>query len=160
MPPTRHFRTCTLCEAMCGIVVTTDGARVTDIRGDPDDPFSKGHVCPKAVALQDVHDDPDRLRRPMRRRGTEWTEISWDEALDETAARLTSIQHAYGRDSVATYSGNPTVHSLGAMLFAPDFMRALRTKNRFSATSVDQLPHHVAALLMFEIGRASCRERV
>ena len=149
MPPTRHFRTCTLCEAMCGIVVSTDGPRVTDIRGDPDDPFSKGHICPKAVALQDVHDDPDRLRRPMRRRGTEWTEISWDEALDEAAARLTSIQRAHGRDSVATYSGNPTVHSVGALLFAPDFMRALRTKNRFSATSVDQLPHHVAALLMF-----------
>ena len=149
MPPTRHFRTCTLCEAMCGIVVSTDGPRVTDIRGDLDDPFSKGHICPKAVALQDVHEDPDRLRRPMRRHGTEWTEISWDEALDEAAARLTSIQREHGRDSVATYSGNPTVHSVGAMLFAPDLLRALRTKNRFSATSVDQLPHHVAALLMF-----------
>ena len=149
MPLTRHFRTCTLCEAMCGIVVSTDGPRVTDIRGDPDDPFSKGHICPKAVALQDVHDDPDRLRRPMRRHGTEWTEISWDDALDEAAARLTAIQRAHGRDAVATYSGNPTVHSSGAMLFAPDLMRALRTKNRFSATSVDQLPHHVAALMMF-----------
>ena len=149
MPPTRHFRTCTLCEAMCGIVVSTDGPRVTDIRGDPDDPFSRGHICPKAVALKDVHDDPDRLRRPMRRNGTEWTEISWDEALDEAASRLTTIQREHGRDAVATYSGNPTVHSSGAMLFAPDLMRALRTKNRFSATSVDQLPHHVAALLMF-----------
>ena len=146
---TRHFRTCTLCEAMCGIVISTDGPRVTDIRGDPDDPFSRGHICPKAVALQDVHDDPDRLRRPMRRNGTEWTEISWDEALDEAAARLTTIQREHGRDAVATYSGNPTVHSSGAMLFAPELMRALRTKNRFSATSVDQLPHHVAALLMF-----------
>ena len=149
MPVTRHFRTCTLCEAMCGIVVSTDGPRVTDIRGDPDDPFSRGHICPKAVALQDVHDDPDRLRHPMRRMGSEWNEISWDEALDEAATRLSAIQRAHGRDAVATYSGNPTVHSSGAMLFAPDLMRALRTKNRFSATSVDQLPHHVAALLMF-----------
>jgi anaerobic selenocysteine-containing dehydrogenase len=149
MSITRHFRTCTLCEAMCGIVVSTDGPRVTDIRGDPDDPFSRGHICPKAVALQDVHDDPDRLRRPMRRNGSDWAEISWDEALDEAASRLTGIQREHGRDAVATYSGNPTVHSSGAMLFAPDLMRALRTKNRFSATSVDQLPHHVAALLMF-----------
>ncbi len=149
MPVTRHFRTCTLCEAMCGIVVSTDGPRVTDIRGDPDDPFSRGHICPKAVALQDVHDDPDRLRRPMRRQGTEWKEVPWDEALDEAAARLTAVQRAHGRDAVATYSGNPTVHSSGAMLFAPDLLRALRTRNRFSATSVDQLPHHVAALLMF-----------
>ena len=145
----RHFRTCTLCEAMCGIVVSTDGARVTDIRGDHEDPFSRGHICPKAVALQDVHDDPDRLRRPLRRVGHDWVEIGWGEALDEAAARLKAIQAEHGRDAVATYAGNPTVHSVGAMLFAPDLMRALRTKNRFSATSVDQLPHHVAALLMF-----------
>ncbi len=149
MPDTRHFRTCTLCEAMCGIVVTTDGPRVTEIRGDPDDPFSKGHICPKAVALQDVHDDPDRLRRPLRRNGDTWAEVSWDEALHEVAARLKQVQARHGHDAVATYFGNPTVHSSGAMLFAPDLARALRTKNRYSATSVDQLPHHVAAMLMF-----------
>jgi len=134
---------------MCGIVVTTDGPRVTDIRGDPDDPFSKGHICPKAVALQDIHDDPDRLRRPLRRVGDTWTEVSWDEALNEVATRLKEVQAAHGSDAVATYLGNPTVHSSGAMLFAPDLARALRTKNRYSATSVDQLPHHVAAMLMF-----------
>ncbi len=149
MTVTRHFRTCTLCEAMCGIVVSTDGDRVTDIRGDKDDPFSRGHICPKAVALQDVHEDPDRLRRPLRREGGRWVEIGWDEALDDAATRLKAIQSAHGRDAVATYTGNPTVHSVGAMMFAPDLMRALRTKNRYSATSVDQLPHHVAALLMF-----------
>jgi len=149
MSDTRHLRTCTLCEAMCGIVITTDGARVTDIRGDADDPFSRGHICPKAVALQDVHDDADRLRRPMRRTGHEWHEIGWDEALDEAASRLKSVQATHGRDAVAAYLGNPTVHSSGALLFAPDMLRALRTRNRFSATSVDQLPHHVAAMLMF-----------
>jgi anaerobic selenocysteine-containing dehydrogenase len=149
MPEQRHFRTCTLCEAMCGIVVTTDGTQVTEIRGDPDDPFSRGHICPKAVALKDVHDDPDRLRRPMRRVGNEWTEVSWDDALNDVATRLRAVQTQHGRDAVATYLGNPTVHSVGAMLFAPNLMRALRTRNRYSATSVDQLPHHVAAMLMF-----------
>ena len=149
MSDTRHLRTCTLCEAMCGIVITTSGPTITSIRGDPDDPFSKGHICPKAVALQDVHDDPDRLRRPMRRAGHEWHEIGWDEALDEAATRLKAVQSEHGRDAVATYLGNPTVHSSGAMLFAPDLLRALRTRNRYSATSVDQLPHHVAAMLMF-----------
>ncbi len=149
MPIERHYRTCTLCEAMCGIVVSTDGPRVTEIRGDTEDPFSKGHICPKAVALQDVHDDPDRLRRPMRRTGHTWAEISWDDALTDAAERLTAIQASHGHDAVATYLGNPTVHSVGAMLFGPDLMRALRTRNRYSATSVDQLPHHVAAMLMF-----------
>ena len=147
--PQRHLRTCTLCEAMCGIVVTTTGGAVSEIRGDPDDPFSRGHICPKAVALKDVHEDPDRLRRPMRRTGHTWHEIGWDEALDEAATRLKAVQAAHGRDAVAAYVGNPTVHSVGAMLFVPDLLRALRTKNRYSATSVDQLPHHVAAMLMF-----------
>ncbi|MBC7563937.1 MAG: molybdopterin-dependent oxidoreductase [Gemmatimonadaceae bacterium] len=149
MTDRRHLRTCTLCEAMCGVVITTSGPRVTGIRGDPDDPFSKGHICPKAVALQDIHDDPDRLRLPMRRTGREWHPVSWDEALDEAATRLTAVQQAHGRDALAVYLGNPTVHSLGAMLFAPGLVRALRTRNRYSATSVDQLPHHVAAMTMF-----------
>ena len=149
MADTTHFRACTLCEAMCGIVVTTDGPRITGIRGDPDDPFSRGHVCPKAVALQDIHDDPDRLRKPVRRTGSTWTEVPWDEALDEAASRLLAIRDAHGRDAIATYLGNPTVHSLGAMLFGPDLQKAIGTRNRYSATSVDQLPHHVAAMLMF-----------
>src|SRR2546421_4482508 len=75
------YRTCPLCEAMCGLAISVDGSRITDIRGDPDDPFSRGHICPKAVALQDIHEDPDRLRHPMRRVGTEWTRIDWEEAF-------------------------------------------------------------------------------
>jgi anaerobic selenocysteine-containing dehydrogenase len=147
--PTRHHRTCTLCEAMCGLVITTDGERVTDIRGDADDPLSKGHICPKAVALQDVHTDPDRLRQPMRRIGDRWERIGWDEALALAVDGLRRVQRTHGRDAVAAYVGNPTVHSLGAMLTIPDLLRALGTKNRYSATSVDQLPAHVAAMQMF-----------
>lgn len=146
---TRHLRTCTLCEAMCGLVVTTDGDRVTDIRGDAADPLSKGHICPKAVALQDVHTDPDRVRHPMKRVGAKWERISWDEALRLAVDGIKKVQRTHGRDAVAAYVGNPTVHSLGAMLFVPDLLRALKSKNRYSATSVDQLPAHVAAMMMF-----------
>ena len=145
----QHFATCTLCEAVCGIVVDADGDRVTKIRGDADDPFSRGHICPKAAALADLHEDPDRLRRPVRREGDRWVEMEWDEALDLTARRLREVQSQHGRDSVGVYQGNPTVHSLGAMLFAPSLVRALRTKSRFSATSADQLPQMLAAHAMF-----------
>jgi len=148
-PPSTHFRTCTLCEAMCGLAIETDGARVLGIRGDRDDPFSRGHICPKGVALQDIHTDPDRLRHPVRRTGSGWERVGWDEALDYVAFRLRSIGREHGRDAVAVYQGNPTVHNLGSMLFAPGFVRALGTRNRFSATSVDQLPHHFLAYLMF-----------
>jgi anaerobic selenocysteine-containing dehydrogenase len=134
---------------MCGLVITTEGDRVLDIRGDADDPLSKGHICPKAVALQDIHSDPDRIRHPMKRVGTEWTRIGWDEAITLAVNGIQAVQHKHGRDAVASYVGNPTVHSLGAMLFVGDFLRSLRTKNRYSATSVDQLPAHVAAMYMF-----------
>jgi anaerobic selenocysteine-containing dehydrogenase len=145
----RHHRTCTLCEAMCGLVITTEDDRVLDIRGDADDPLSKGHVCPKAVALQDVHTDRDRVRHPMKRVGDRWERVSWEEALRLAVEGIARVQRAHGRDAVAAYVGNPTVHSLGAMLMMPGFLRALRTKNTYTATSVDQLPAHVAAMMMF-----------
>lgn len=144
-----HFRACNLCEAMCGLRIETDGQRVTSIRGDEDDPFSRGYLCPKATALKDLHEDPDRLRTPMRREGTQWRAIGWDEALDDAARRLHAVQKAHGRDSVAAYLGNPTTHNTGAILFGPTFLRALGTRSRFSATSVDQLPHMLVSHWMF-----------
>ena len=147
---TTHYRACNLCEAICGLAIEVCGDEIRSIRGDREDPFSRGHICPKAVALQDVHTDPDRLRHPVRRMGDgTWKRVSWDEALDEVGARLRAVQKTSGNDAVALYVGNPTVHNWGSLLFGPPLSRALRTRNRFSATSVDQLPHHVAATLMF-----------
>lgn len=146
---TTHFRACNLCEAMCGLRIETDGQRVTSIRGDDDDPFSRGYLCPKATALKDLHEDPDRLRAPLKREGKTWRTIGWDEALDEAAKRLHEVRTKYGRDAIATYAGNPTTHNTGAILYSSMFLRALGTKSRFSATSVDQLPHMLAAHWMF-----------
>ena len=144
-----HFMTCPLCEAMCGLRVETENGVVEDIRGDEHDELSRGHVCPKALGLKALHEDPDRLRHPIRRRGSSWEPVGWDEALDEATERLHRIQVAHGRDAVGLYLGNPNAHNLGAMLFGPMLLRVLRTKNRFSATSVDQLPHMFASHQMF-----------
>ena len=145
-----HFRACHLCEAMCGIAIEVDDAgHIASIRGDKDDPFSAGHICPKAVALLDVHEDPDRLRRPLRRTASGWEEVTFEEALRETAERLVATERAHGRHSVATYFGNPTVHNHGALVFGQMLLSALRTRSRYSATSVDQLPHMLASYLMF-----------
>lgn len=144
-----HYRSCNLCEAICGIEISVEAGERLDIRGDTDDPFSQGYICPKAVALQDLHFDNDRLRHPVRRTFQGWQRISWDEAFAEVAENLKRINATHGKNSIATYLGNPVVHNYGAMLFAPGFIRSLRTRNRFSATSVDQLAHHVAAYLMF-----------
>lgn len=144
-----HYRACNLCEAICGIEITVQADQHLDIRGDKDDPFSRGYICPKAVALQDLHYDKDRLRHPVRRTPQGWQRIGWDEAFDEVAQNLKRIHAQYGRNTVATYLGNPSVHNYGVLLFAPGFIRSLRTRNRFSATSVDQLAHHLSGYLMF-----------
>ena len=144
-----HRRTCSLCEAMCGIVVTHADGEVTSITGDDEDPFSRGHVCPKAVALQDVWQDPDRLRHPVRRDGDDWVRIGWDEALDLAADGIRDVQAAHGANSVGIYLGNPNAHNLGPLLFGSLLIKALRTTNRFSATSVDQLPHQFVQYHMY-----------
>ncbi|MHB1312366.1 MAG: molybdopterin-dependent oxidoreductase [Gemmatimonadaceae bacterium] len=149
LPTRTHYATCPLCEAACGIVVQVQSGAITEIRGDVDDPASRGHICPKAVALKDLHEDPDRLRHPVKRVGRDWVEISWREAIALTVQGIGGVQRRHGRDALAVYLGNPTVHSLGAMLFAPAFSKSLGTRNRYSATSVDQLPHHLAALFSF-----------
>jgi len=144
-----HYRSCNLCEAICGIEITSAGDQHLNIRGDKDDPFSRGYICPKAVALQDFHYDKDRLKQPVRRTTRGWERISWNEAFNEVAQNLKRIRAQHGRNAIATYLGNPTVHNYGALLFAPPFLRSLRTRNKFSATSVDQLAHHLAGFLMF-----------
>ena len=144
-----RLHTCMLCEATCGITVQLDDGRVTGVRGDRDDPFSRGHICPKAAAIPDVMADPDRIREPMRRFGDRWEPVSWDEALAEAAERITAIQEKHGRHAVGLYAGNPTVHGYGAMLGIPFLSKALGGRSRFSATSVDQLPQMLAALEMF-----------
>ena len=148
---------CNLCEAICGLELTIEdrpqGPRVTSIRGHEADPLSRGHICPKGVALADVYDDPDRLRRPVRRIGTgtdaRWEEISWDEALDLTADGLAQVVAQGGRDALAVYLGNPNVHSLGAQTHGTAMTRSLGTRNTFSATSVDQLPHQFVAWQLY-----------
>ncbi len=138
-----------LCEAVCGLTVEVEGDSAGRVRGDPDDPFSRGHICPKAAAIVDVQDDPDRIRAPQRREGGRWQAVSWKAALDEAGTRLAEVQREHGRSAVGVYLGNPTVHSYSALLATPFFNRALGTRARFSATSVDQLPHMLAALEMF-----------
>src|SRR5436853_398945 len=144
-----HYRSCCLCEATCGVVIETEGDQVISVRGDDADPFSQGYICPKAAGLADLHHDPDRLHRPMVRDGASWRETGWDEAFDLVAERLRAIQNAHGKDAIAVYQGNPTAHNFGLMALGQPFFRGLKTKNVYSATSVDQLPHMLAALQMF-----------
>ncbi len=140
---------CNLCEAICGLELTIDDGAVTGVRGNPADPLSRGHICPKGVAIGDLHADPDRLRRPVRKTATGFVEIAWEEAFELVSDRLAAIIDEQGRNAVGVYLGNPIVHSLGSQTHMPAMLKSLGTRNIFSATSVDQLPHQFVAHLLY-----------
>ena len=146
--PITHRRTCSICEANCGIVVTTEGRDIVSIKGDPGNALSRGHICPKATALADLQNDPDRLRRPIKRTGEQWEEIGWDQAFAEIGERTRTIL-ARDADSAAMYIGNPNAHSYANSLVSGELKKALGLKNIYSASTVDQMPHMVANLALF-----------
>jgi anaerobic selenocysteine-containing dehydrogenase len=150
--PQVHKRTCHICEANCGVLIEVEGARILSIKGDPDNPLSRGHICPKGTALQDLQEDADRLRKPLKRIGSDWHEISFEQAFAEIGAKTRAIL-ARDPGSSAVYIGNPNAHSYGNALNAGFLDKALRTKNKFSASTVDQMPHQVANLRLW--GHAS-----
>ncbi len=144
-----HYLGCNLCEAICGLEVRVSGEQILSIKGDAKDPLSKGHICPKAIALQDLYNDPERLRQPVQKtQNGAWQTITWEAAYKRVVDKFLQVQSDYGQDALGVYQGNPSVHSLGIMMFAKLFIKQLRTRNRYTATSLDQLPHHIVTGLM------------
>ncbi|HEY2385377.1 MAG TPA: molybdopterin-dependent oxidoreductase [Candidatus Binatia bacterium] len=143
------YRTCPLCEATCGLAITTRDREILSIRGDAEDVFSHGFICPKAYALKELDADPDRLRRPLVRRKNGFEPVGWDDAFAEVERGLSAAIAAHGRQSVGAYVGNPNAHNLSGMLYVPVLLRALGSRNVFSASTVDQMPKQVSAGLMF-----------
>ncbi|TFI26833.1 molybdopterin oxidoreductase family protein [Streptomyces sp. 4R-3d] len=153
MPPTGPVRTaprvCPLCEATCGLTLTIEGTTVTGARGDRDDVFSKGFICPKGASFGELDADPDRLRTPLIRVNGELREGSWDEAFDLVAARLRPLAEEHGPESVGVVLGNPNVHTMAGALYPPVLLGVLRTRNLFTASTLDQMPKHVSSGLLF-----------
>jgi anaerobic selenocysteine-containing dehydrogenase len=148
--PTRtHITICPLCEATCGLELTLRDREVVSLRGDAEDIFSHGYLCPKAIGVKELDADPDRLRAPMLREGNTWREVTWDEAFAEIARRLPEIRATQSNDAVAVYLGNPNVHSLSLQLYNSVPLRLLRTRNIYSASTLDQMPKQVSSGYMF-----------
>ncbi|MCC6998977.1 MAG: molybdopterin-dependent oxidoreductase [Deltaproteobacteria bacterium] len=150
-----HHRTCTACEAMCGLLVEVDGDRVVGLRGDDGDPLGRGFMCEQAWRLVDQRIDPQRVRRPLRRRTSTaandagFEEVGWDVVLDDIAQRIAALQKQHGHDALAVFAGRGVAHDHGALLFSALFIETLKTERRYSLNSCDTLPQLLAALLMF-----------
>lgn len=147
------LRICPLCEATCGLVLTVDrgpdGERVTGARGDRDDVFSHGFICPKGASFAELDNDPDRLRAPLVRRDGELVEATWDEAIAAAADGLRAVIEATGGGSVGVYLGNPNAHTIAGALYAPQVVRAIKTRHVYSASTLDQMPKQVACGYLF-----------
>jgi anaerobic selenocysteine-containing dehydrogenase len=144
-----HYRTCPFCEATCGLEIETEGSEVVSVRGDADDVFSRGFICPKAYGIKQLNEDQDRLTTPLIRRDGELVEASWDEAFEEIDRRLTPLIAEHGKNAVAVYLGNPNAHNLSALIHGPAWLRVLGSQNVYSASTVDQMPKQMSAGLMF-----------
>jgi anaerobic selenocysteine-containing dehydrogenase len=142
-------RVCPFCEATCGLAVEVEGDSIVAVRGDKDDPFSRGFICPKAHGLKELHHDPDRLRHPVRRTANGWEQITWEQAYNEVAERLLAVRQKYGNDAIGMYTGNPIVHDVGAVIYRNVLARALATKSAFNSAAIDTLPKIVQTGLMF-----------
>lgn len=149
MSETVHHRICPLCEACCGLELKVSDGRVVSIRGHDEDVFSAGYICPKGVALKDLHDDPDRLREPLVKRDGRFVTATWEEAFAEIERRLRPILAEHGRDAAALSLGNPGAHKMGLLLYGPRLRKALGTRNVYSASTLDQMPRHLASGLAF-----------
>jgi anaerobic selenocysteine-containing dehydrogenase len=143
------YRTCPLCEATCGLEIEIDDGQVSGIRGDPDDVFSQGFICPKGFAVKALHEDPDRVRAPLVKTDSGFEEVSWDEAFALIDRRLGPILARGDRDAVGVYIGNPNAHNLDALVYGRVLLKAIGSRNIYSASTVDQMPKHVSAGLMF-----------
>lgn len=142
---TTAHRTCPICDAVCGLTIDLDPAgRVTKVRGDTDDPFTKGYICPKGASLGRLDEDPDRLRHPMVRDGDQWREVSWDEAFAAVERGITDTIEKHGRDAVAVFFGNPTYHTMAGFLYRVPLIQSLASKNVYSSGTIDHMPKHVA----------------
>ncbi|MEZ0306321.1 MAG: molybdopterin-dependent oxidoreductase, partial [Ramlibacter sp.] len=140
---TIHHRICPLCEACCGLELKVSAGKVISIRGHDEDVFSAGYICPKGVALKDLHEDPDRLRTPLIKRDGVFVEATWDEAFAEIERRLPPILAEHGRDAAALSLGNPGAHKIGLLLYGARLRKALGTRNMYSASTLDQMPRHL-----------------
>jgi len=147
---TTVLRSCNLCEAGCGLTFEVEDNRIVSVQPDEHDPYSRGYVCPKGMAIADIHHDPDRLRRPVRRGADgRFHDVSWEEAFTEAGARLREIRARHGADAVAVYFGNPLVHNYSAIIMLGSFLNALGSRNRTGAGSQDTSPRFGASYYLY-----------
>lgn len=143
------YRVCPLCEAGCGLELTLTGNEVTKVRGDKDHVMSKGFCCPKGIAIKELHEDPDRLRHPVIKENGAFRKATWEEAFQKVSEGFDSVRKFHGHDAIAIYLGNPNTHTMAGAIFLKPLIKSLKTKNFFTASTVDQIPKQTACGFLY-----------
>jgi anaerobic selenocysteine-containing dehydrogenase len=149
MTKRKAFRVCPFCEAGCGLEISIENNEVTKVRGDIDNVMSRGFCCPKGIAIKELHEDPDRLRQPVIKENGSFRKASWDEAFRKVSEGIRKVRESYGNDSIAIYLGNPNTHTMAGALFMKPLIKALKTKNFYTASTVDQIPKQTACGFLY-----------
>ena len=145
----RHVYTCPLCEAMCGLEIDVADGRIAGIRGNSDDVWSRGHLCPKGVSLGAIHEDPDRIRTPMIKVDGQWQEVSWDAAFRRCTELLAPVIAEHGIGAVTAYTGNPLAHSFSLGRYTGVLLGMSGIPVSYSPGTVDQWPKNLSSHLMY-----------
>ncbi|WP_081283166.1 molybdopterin-dependent oxidoreductase [Mycobacterium asiaticum] len=145
----RYLHTCPLCEAMCGLEIRVQDGKVAGIRGNRDDVWSHGHICPKGASLAGLHDDPDRIRQPLIKVDGQFQEVSWDAALRRCTELLTPVITKYGIGAVTAYTGNPLAHSFSLARYTGVLLGMSGMPVTYSPGTVDQWPKNLSSHLMY-----------
>jgi anaerobic selenocysteine-containing dehydrogenase len=136
MEKTRTVTTyCGVCEHSCGMRVTAQGNEILEIKGQEEHPYSKGFLCSKGLAAKDIWSAPDRLKTPMKRDGSGWKPISWEEALNLCAKNLQDIKDSYGPEGLFIYHGQTYLKSCIAFFLMNRFLNLYGAVNLSSAGS-------------------------
>ncbi len=146
---TVHLRQCPLCEGMCGLRVHVEGDRVTKIRPDEDDVWSRGYVCPKGATLGALHHDPDRIRTPLIKRDGVFVEATFEEAYAECERLLHGVIERHGKPAVTAFIGNPAGHNFSLSRYLGAFMAFSGLDPIYSSGTVDQWPKNLSSALMY-----------
>ena len=130
------YTDCTLCYHSCGTVVTVEEGRAVKVEGLKSHPLNKGELCPKGEAALSHIYSPERLKHPLKRVNGRFEQISWDQALDEIADKLSQLKAAYGPQVLGVFSGSIGVENLEMAGLTQRFKAAFGSPNFFSVESV------------------------
>ena len=128
---------CRICEALCGLEVSLENGKITQIRPDENHVATRGFACAKGLKQHHLYNIEDRLMYPLKKVGNKHERISWEQAFQEIGAKIKKIRKDLHPDSIAMYVGTAAGFGVLHPVFAQGFMTGLGSKSMYSSATQD-----------------------